>query len=83
MNIMVTGSEGFLGVHLVGALMRLGHHVVRYDVQLGQDILNRAQLKNAYSTHQEPLNIRHEFQGLVAFTRGLGARAKGMEGNWT
>jgi UDP-glucose 4-epimerase len=47
MNILVTGSEGFLGVHLVGALMRLGHHVVRYDVQLGQDILNRAQLSKA------------------------------------
>jgi hypothetical protein len=41
------------------------------------------QLERAYSIHQQPLNLRHDVQGLVAFTHGLGSRANGMEGNWT
>jgi UDP-glucose 4-epimerase len=47
MKILVTGSEGFLGVHLVGALERGRHEVVRYDIAHGLDILNREQLDEA------------------------------------
>ena len=45
MKVLVTGSEGFLGKHLVGMLNEKGHDVVRYDLSLGHDILNIEQLR--------------------------------------
>jgi nucleoside-diphosphate-sugar epimerase len=47
MKILVTGSEGFLGVHLVEALERDHHEVVHYDIAQGLDILDREQLSEA------------------------------------
>lgn len=38
MNILVTGSEGFIGQHLTKALTKLDHQVVGYDLVLGEDI---------------------------------------------
>lgn len=38
MRVVVTGSDGFIGKHLVKALTGLGHEVVGYDKTLGQDI---------------------------------------------
>ena len=35
MNILVTGSEGFIGQHLTKALTKLGHQVIGYDLILG------------------------------------------------
>ena len=47
MRILVTGSEGFLGAHLVRELKRHDHEVVGYDLARGQDILDRKQLDAA------------------------------------
>lgn len=38
MKILVTGSEGFIGKHLVKALEEAGHVVVRFDIKIGADI---------------------------------------------
>ena len=47
MQVLVTGSEGFLGQHLVRFLEEHGHHVLRYDIALGGDILDREMLSTA------------------------------------
>jgi UDP-glucose 4-epimerase len=47
MRILVTGSEGFLGQHLTQLLSETGHDVVRYDLALGHDILDAAQLRTS------------------------------------
>lgn len=47
MRVLVTGSEGFLGRHLVRALAARGYEAVHYDVQLGHDILDRERLQRA------------------------------------
>lgn len=39
MKILVTGSEGFIGKHLVRELVIQGHDVVGMDLQTGQNIL--------------------------------------------
>jgi len=44
MKVLVTGSEGFFGGFLVPALEGAGHEVVRYDLKLGLDILDRRRL---------------------------------------
>ena len=48
MKVLVTGSEGFLGRRL-GALLeaKTEHTVLRYDLQLGHDVLNAEQLDDA------------------------------------
>lgn len=38
MRIVVTGSEGFIGGHLVDALLAAGHEVIGLDCKTGQDI---------------------------------------------
>jgi UDP-glucose 4-epimerase len=43
-KILVTGSHGFIGRHLVPALQRLGADVVEYDRQTGCSVLNRRRL---------------------------------------
>lgn len=47
MRVLVTGSEGFLGRHLVRALSEKGHEVVPYDLQFGHDILDIERLRGA------------------------------------
>jgi nucleoside-diphosphate-sugar epimerase len=39
MKILITGSSGFVGTHLVKKLSR-EHKIVRYDLKRGQDVLN-------------------------------------------
>lgn len=40
MNILVTGSQGFVGKRLVKALKAKNHNVKEFDISLGNDILN-------------------------------------------
>ena len=48
MRVLVTGSEGFLGRRLCALLETQTEHIVlRYDLQLGHDVLNAEQLDDA------------------------------------
>lgn len=48
MKVLVTGSEGFLGRRLCALLEAQTEHIVlRYDLQLGHDVLNAQQLDDA------------------------------------
>ena len=48
MKVLVTGSEGFLGRRLCALLeIQTEHTVLRYDLQLGHDVLNAEQLDDA------------------------------------
>ena len=47
MRVLVTGSEGFLGQHLIQLLAENDHDVVRYDLALGHDILDAEQLRTS------------------------------------
>ena len=48
MKVLVTGSEGFLGQRLCALLEKeTGHEVLRYDLQLGHDVLNARQFDTA------------------------------------
>jgi nucleoside-diphosphate-sugar epimerase len=44
MKVLVTGSEGFLGSYLIPLLEKKGWTVERFDMALGQNILNREQI---------------------------------------
>ena len=50
MKILVTGSEGFLGKVLCQQLIMATHEVIRYDISMGKDILNREQLAQEMAT---------------------------------
>ena len=43
MNVLVTGSRGFVGSRLVKALKGKGHKVVEFDTVLGNNLLNAEQ----------------------------------------
>lgn len=47
MNILVTGSRGFVGQKLVKELNAKGYKVSEFDLALGQDILSKEQCVNA------------------------------------
>ena len=48
MKVLVTGSEGFLGRRLCALLEAQTEYIVlRYDLQLGHDVLNAKQLDDA------------------------------------
>lgn len=46
--ILVTGSAGFLGKHLVDYLTKRNHAVIEYDIVTGQDILDYELLRSAF-----------------------------------
>jgi GDP-4-dehydro-6-deoxy-D-mannose reductase len=47
MRILVTGSEGFAGTHLVKALEADGHEVSRFDLRRGDDIRDYERIRTA------------------------------------
>ena len=47
MNILVTGSSGFIGKALVEELRRLNHNVIEFSHSNGNDITNAEDVKNA------------------------------------
>ena len=47
MNILVTGSRGFVGQKLVNALKANGHRIREFDITLGNDITNAGGCNNA------------------------------------
>lgn len=48
-NILVTGSEGFLGQSVCEELIKFGFNVIPFDIIYQQDILNESQLRTALS----------------------------------
>ncbi len=57
MQILVTGSSGFVGKELVKELVRLGHEVEGFDASSGQDILDLGQLKKAVRGKQAVFHL--------------------------
>lgn len=49
MNILVTGSDGFVGSHLVSALEADGHEVSGLDITTGGDITARLSVERVFS----------------------------------
>jgi len=47
MKVLVTGSEGYIGQHVVGELRKRGHEVVGYDIAKGQDIHDQGRLRRS------------------------------------
>lgn len=47
MKVCVTGSEGFLGQHLVRSLKKTGHQIIPFDLAFGSDILNQDAVNEA------------------------------------
>ncbi len=47
MNVLVTGSRGFVGQRLVNALKAKGNSVKEFDIALGNDLLDRAACERA------------------------------------
>ena len=47
MKILVTGSDGFIGMPVVERLRAEGHEVVPFDILSGKDMLNREQVDEA------------------------------------
>lgn len=45
MNILVTGSRGFIGVHLVKQLITLGHNVIEADKKINIDLTDQSVVK--------------------------------------
>lgn len=52
MKAFVTGSAGFLGQHVLAALMQRNGEITTYDRRHGQDVLNIAQLVSALKQAQ-------------------------------
>ena len=52
MNCCLSGSQGFIGSHLLGHLLGAGHKVVGYDLQSGEDIRNEFQLDRVFNENQ-------------------------------
>lgn len=48
MRILVTGSEGFIGKHLVYFLNKKGYEIVPFDKVKGQDLLNEKHLTKVF-----------------------------------
>ena len=46
MNVLITGSKGFLGKKLTNELIKLNYNITEYDIQNGYDILNKNQLEH-------------------------------------
>lgn len=47
MKIVVTGSNGFIGAHVVRLFEAVGHDVIPFDIRSGKDMLDRAQVERA------------------------------------
>ena len=65
MNILLTGSDGFIGSHLFYQLKE-EHDVIGFDIKNGHDILNSELPKDIDLVIQEVLNQRPQVKVNVA-----------------
>jgi len=75
-NVLVTGSEGFLGKRLCDALKTKGYKVHGFDLPLGHDILNQEQISNCVKDSKSDVVIH------LAAVADLNISAKDPEKNW-
>lgn len=75
MNVLVTGSSGFIGKHMVTILKRRGHNVFSYDINDVEDDLVDYISKTDYIVHlagiNRPLTKEEFYDGNTNFTKHL------------
>ena len=75
MNILVTGSNGFIGKHTCVRLMRLGLNVLSFDVDKNDDDLRDYISQADFIIHlagiNRPLTIEEFYDGNSNFTKHL------------
>ena len=72
-NILVTGSNGFIGKHLVLKLKELGHNVFEYDINSTLDELKSYIASSDFIVHlagiNRPLTVEEFYDGNANFTK--------------
>lgn len=63
---LVTGSRGFVGTHLLRALVAAGYSTVPFDLQAGDDVRDYEQIRLAVETTQPDLIFHLAAQAYVA-----------------
>lgn len=75
MNILVTGSNGFIGKHTVLWLTRRNHNVFKYDIDSSLDELKECISKCDFIIHlagiNRPLTVDEFYDGNTNFTKQL------------
>jgi len=76
-RVLVTGSRGFIGQHVVAELQRRGHEVDRLDASSGDDILSRRDVSKAMMGADAVINLA----GVLGTSELLGSEYYAAEVN--
>ena len=75
MNVLVTGSNGFIGKHVCLKLNRVGHSVFEYDINNTDeeliDYINKADFVIHLAGINRPLTVEEFYDGNANFTKKL------------
>ena len=75
MNILITGSNGFIGKHVCLKLNRLGYHVLPYDIDKDEKALEEYISKADFAVHlagiNRPYSPKEFYDGNTNFTKKL------------